>query len=173
MVGDGLAEAVTLGPLHTAAGRDRVARMVADAEAHGASVRTAGRIREADTHSGGYFVLPTVVTDLAADTALATEEQFGPVLPILSYTDVNDAIARANDSEYGLGGTVWTKDLDRGYEVASQVLSGTIWVNKHLDLPFDVPFGGAKQSGIGAEYGQEGLEEFTQAKTVNIAKQAW
>jgi acyl-CoA reductase-like NAD-dependent aldehyde dehydrogenase len=87
----------------------------------------------------------------------------------MKYDDIDDAIARANDSEYGLGGTIWTNDLDRGVDVAMKVDSGTVWVNKHLDLPFDVPFGGAKQSGIGREGGDEGLAAYTQRHIVNIA----
>jgi len=96
VVGDGLADDVTLGPLHTASGRDRVASLVKDAVAQGATVRTAGRIREEDADSDGYFVLPTVVTGVAPQSALATEEQFGPVLPIFGYDDIDDAVAAAN-----------------------------------------------------------------------------
>jgi acyl-CoA reductase-like NAD-dependent aldehyde dehydrogenase len=91
------------------------------------------------------------------------------VLPILSYDHLEDAIARTNDSPYGLGGSVWTADVQRGIEVASRIQSGTVWVNKALDLPFHVPFGGAKQSGIGVENGQEGIEAYTQARIVNVA----
>ena len=94
----------------------------------------------------------------------------GPVLPVLRYSDLDDAIARANDSEYGLGGTVWGKDTKRAFDVAQRIASGTVWVNKHLELAPDIPFGGAKQSGFGTEMGQEGLEEFTQSRIVNIAK---
>jgi acyl-CoA reductase-like NAD-dependent aldehyde dehydrogenase len=168
ILGDGLEQGTQLGPIQNKMQYEKVKEYLDDARKNG-KIIAGGELPDRP----GYFIPPTIVRDIPDDARLVREEQFGPVLPILSYTDVNDAIARANDSEYGLGGTVWTKDLDRGYEVASQVESGTIWVNKHLDLPFDVPFGGAKQSGIGAEYGQEGLEEFTQAKTVNIAKQAW
>ena len=78
-------------------------------------------------------------------------------------------VARINSSEYGLGGTVWSSNDQRAYETALRIDSGTVWVNKHLDLPVDVPFGGAKQSGFGAEMGQEGLEEFTQSKIINQA----
>jgi hypothetical protein len=102
VVGDGLASDVTLGPLYTAAGRDRVEGLVKDAAAQGATVRRAGRIREADADAGGYFVLPTVVTGLAQDSALASEEQFGPVLPIFGYDAIDDAVAAANDTEFGL-----------------------------------------------------------------------
>lgn len=88
---------------------------------------------------------------------------------MFAYDDLDDAIARANDSDYGLGGTVWTSDVERGIAVASRIESGTVWVNKHLDLPFDIPFGGAKQSGIGRQQGIEDMEDFTQARIVNAA----
>ncbi len=110
IVGDGLADEVTLGPLHTAAGRDRVQALVKDAAAQGATVRTAGRIREADADASGYFVLPTVVTDVAPDSALASEEQFGPVLPIFGYDAIDDAVAAANATDFGLTASVWTGD---------------------------------------------------------------
>ena len=166
VVGDGLADEVTLGPLHTAAGRDRVARMVADAEAHGASGRTAGRIREADTHSGGYFVLPTVVTDLAADTALATEEQFGPVLPIFSYDTIDDAVTAANATDFGLTASVWTSDDALADSVAQRLVAGTVSVNCHGMAAQDprLPFGGVGQSGIGRELGTDGIRAFTQPR---------
>jgi len=161
-VGDGLDPATELGPIQNKMQYEKVKEYLEDARKNG-KIIAGGELPDRP----GYFIPPTIVRDIPDDARLVREEQFGPVLPILSYTDVNDAIARANDSEYGLGGTVWTKDLDRGYEVASQVLSGTIWVNKHLDLPFDVPFGGAKQSGIGVEFAEEGLAEFTQLQIIN------
>ena len=98
------------------------------------------------------------------------EEQFGPITPVMKYKDLDEAIARANDSEYGLGGTVWGPDLEQAYQVAARMDTGTVWVNKHLDLPPDIPFAGAKQSGLGAEMGPEGLEEFTQPKVIHVAK---
>jgi acyl-CoA reductase-like NAD-dependent aldehyde dehydrogenase len=99
-----------------------------------------------------------------------TEEQFSPIVPVLRYSDVDDAIARANDSDYGLGGTVWAKDLDRAFRVATRIETGTVWINKFLDVSPDISFGGAKQSGIGTELGQEGLEAFTQVRIINMAK---
>ena len=93
-----------------------------------------------------------------------------PILPVMKYKDVNDAIKRANDTQYGLGGTVWSKDMNRRSKSPSRSRSGTVWVNKHLDLPADMPFGGAKQSGFGKEMGREGLEEYTQSKIINMAK---
>jgi len=167
VVGDGLAEETTLGPLHTAAGRDRVAALVGDAEAHGASVRTAGRIREADADSGGYFALPTVVTDLAPDSRLATEEQFGPVLPIFGYDDIDDAVTAANATEFGLTASVWTGDDALADRIAGQLVAGTVSVNCHGLAAQDprLPFGVCGQSGIGRELGVEGIRAFTQPRT--------
>ncbi|WP_204800851.1 aldehyde dehydrogenase family protein [Mycobacterium riyadhense] len=166
VVGDGLAEETTLGPLHTAAGRDRLAALVADAAARGASVRTAGRVREADADSGGYFALPTVVTDLAPDSPLATEEQFGPVLPIFGYDAVEDAVTAANATEFGLTASIWTGDDALADRVAAQLVAGTVSVNCHGMAAQDprLPFGGVGQSGIGRELGAEGIRAFTQPR---------
>ena len=89
---------------------------------------------------------------------------------MLRYSDVDDAVARANDTYFGLGGSVWSSDRDRAFEVAARINSGMVWVNKHLDAGLDTPFAGAKQSGFGVELGREGLEEFTQATIINMAK---
>ncbi|HZQ30947.1 MAG TPA: aldehyde dehydrogenase family protein [Mycobacterium sp.] len=166
VVGDGLAEEVTLGPLHTAAGRDRVQRLVADAETGGATVKTAGRIRDADAESGGYFVLPTVVIGADPDSALATEEQFGPVLPIFGYRSIDDAVAAANATEFGLTASVWTGDDELADRVTGQLVAGTVSVNCHGMAAQDprVPFGGVGQSGIGRELGVDGLRAFTQPR---------
>jgi acyl-CoA reductase-like NAD-dependent aldehyde dehydrogenase len=102
---------------------------------------------------------------------LVREEQFGPILPVLRYAKVEDAIARANDTEFGLGGSVWSKNPERAFAVASQINSGTVWINRHLNLQPDIPFRGDKQSGIGAELGRAGLEEYTQPRIINMAKQ--
>jgi acyl-CoA reductase-like NAD-dependent aldehyde dehydrogenase len=166
VVGDGLADEVTLGPLHTAGGRNRVSALVGDAEAQGASVRTAGRIREADADGGGYFALPTVVTGLAPDSALATEEQFGPVLPIFGYESVDDAVTAANATEFGLTASVWTGDDALADRITGQLVAGTVSVNCHGLAAQDprLPFGGCGQSGIGRELGVEGIRAFTQPR---------
>lgn len=164
IVGDGQDPETQLGPLQNRRQFEKVQGFIEDARRDGKIV-AGGKIGEGP----GYFIRPTIVRDIADDARLVREEQFGPVLPILRYTDVQDAIARANDTEYGLGGSVWSSDPQRAYEVARQIDSGTVWVNTHLDCPPDVPFGGAKQSGIGAEMGQQGLEEFTQCRIVNVA----
>jgi acyl-CoA reductase-like NAD-dependent aldehyde dehydrogenase len=92
------------------------------------------------------------------------------VLPVLRYSDIDDVIARVNDTDFGLGGSVWSSDLGRAFDVAARINAGTIWVNKHLDMGADIPCGGAKQSGIGVEMGWEGLAEFPQATIINMAK---
>jgi acyl-CoA reductase-like NAD-dependent aldehyde dehydrogenase len=166
VVGDGLAEETTLGPLHTAAGQNRVAALVADAQAHGATVRTAGRIRSQDADTGGYFVLPTVVTDLAPDSALATEEQFGPVLPVFGYDDIDDAVAAANATDFGLTASVWSGDDGLADRIAAQLVAGTVSINCHGMAAQDprLPFGGVRQSGLGRELGIEGIRAFSQPR---------
>jgi acyl-CoA reductase-like NAD-dependent aldehyde dehydrogenase len=163
VVGDGLDAATQMGPLQNQVQFDKVREFLADARANG-KVIAGGKVLERE----GYFIAPTIVRDIADDARLVREEQFGPVLPVLKYTTVDEAIARTNSSEYGLGGTVWGSDTQRAFEVAQRIASGTVWVNKHLDLPPDIPFGGAKQSGFGCEMGQEGLEEFTQSKIISM-----
>jgi len=168
IVGDGSEQGTQIGPIQNKMQFEKVKEFLEDARKNG-KVIAGGEPLDRK----GYFIPPTIVRDIPDDARLVKEEQFAPILPVLSYTNLDEAIERANDSEYGLGGTVWTKDLDKGVEVASQIVTGTVWINKHLDLPNEIPFGGAKQSGIGVEYGQEGLEEFTQARTVNMAKHAF
>jgi acyl-CoA reductase-like NAD-dependent aldehyde dehydrogenase len=164
VVGDGTEQGVTMGPLQNKMQYEKVKGFLLSAKEEG-TVIAGGEAGEGD----GYFIQPTIVRDIADSAKLVREEQFGPVLPILKYDDVADAIKRANDSEYGLGGTVWTSNIERGIEVANQVDSGTIWINKFLDMPFDVPFRGAKQSGMGGENGEEAINGYTQAKIINVA----
>jgi acyl-CoA reductase-like NAD-dependent aldehyde dehydrogenase len=165
VVGDGLEEGTQLGPLQNKMQFEKVKGYLEDAREHGKVIAGGAPLERR-----GYFIPPTIVRDIPDDARLVREEQFGPVLPVLRYADLEDAIARANDTEYGLGATVWSSSTERAYQVALRINSGTVWVNKHMDLPHDIPFGGAKQSGLGTEMGQEGLEEFTQAKIVNVAK---
>lgn len=164
VVDDGDKQGTQIGPIQNRAQFDKLKEFLDDAHASG-SVIAGGTALDRD----GYFIAPTIVKDIGDNARLVREEQFGPILPILSYDTIEDAIARANDSKYGLGGTIWTSDPERAIAIALKIDTGTVWINKHLDLPFDVPFGGAKQSGFGAELGREGLEEFTQSKIVNVA----
>ena len=165
IVGNGLEQGTQLGPLQNKMQFEKVKDYIEDARANGTIV-AGGEVPE----SKGYFIPPTIVRDIDDDSRLVSEEQFGPVLPVIKYDDVDDVIERANNSDYGLGGSVWSSDIDRAYEVAKKVDSGTIWVNKHADLQPHVPFGGIKTSGIGTELGTDGLNEFTQRKVINVAK---
>jgi acyl-CoA reductase-like NAD-dependent aldehyde dehydrogenase len=165
VVDDGLKQGTQMGPLQNKAQFERVKGFLEDARQNGKIVAGGKPLDRR-----GYFVPPTIVRDIGDDARLVREEQFGPVLPVLRYADVDDAIARANDTDYGLGGSIWSKDPERAFAAATRIDSGTVWINKHLDMQPDVPFGGAKQSGIGTEHAQEGLEEFTQAKIINMAK---
>jgi acyl-CoA reductase-like NAD-dependent aldehyde dehydrogenase len=166
VVGDGLADDVTLGPMHTAAGRARVTALIADALARGATVRTAGVIREDDIDAGGHFVLPTVVSELDADAPLATEEQFGPVLPIFGYRDLGEAVTAANAGDFGLTASIWTCDDALADRVTAQLVAGTVSVNCHGMAAQDprLPFGGVGQSGLGRELGADGIRAFTQPR---------
>jgi acyl-CoA reductase-like NAD-dependent aldehyde dehydrogenase len=117
----------------------------------------------------GYFIRPTIVRDIPDDASLVCEEQFGPVLPVLKYKTIEEVIERANKTDYGLGGTVWAKDPQKGLDVAMKIDSGLLWVNQHMTVDPSISTGGSKHSGIGRELGPEGLHEFTQAHTIYVA----
>ena len=144
---------------------DRVLELIEDSRAHG-NIIAGGETPDRP----GYFIRPTIVRDITDGTRLVDEEQFGPVLPVISYVDPEDALARANASPWGLGGSIWSADLDRAYDLAGRMEAGTVWINKHADLAPNIPFGGAKQSGLGTELGEEGLLEFTQLQIINMAR---
>jgi acyl-CoA reductase-like NAD-dependent aldehyde dehydrogenase len=165
IVDDGMKQGTQMGPLQNKAQFEKVKGFIEDARQHGTIVAGGDVLPRK-----GYFIAPTIVRDLPDNSRLVREEQFGPVLPVLRYHDLDNAIARANDSDYGLGGSVWSSNTDRALSVARRIEAGLVWINKSLDLPPDVPFAGAKQSGIGAEMGQEGLEAFTQVTIINMAK---
>lgn len=163
-LGNGLDPAHHIGPMQNRMQFEKVLTLIEVTRKEGAIV-VGGDVVE----GGGYFITPAIVRDLSDDAQLVREEQFGPILPVLSYDDIDSVVDRANDSEYGLGGSVWTADVERGIDIASRIESGTVWVNRHMSLPFDVAFGGAKQSGIGLQNGVQGMEDFTQRRIVNVA----
>jgi acyl-CoA reductase-like NAD-dependent aldehyde dehydrogenase len=163
IVDDGAKQGTTIGPVQNKMQFDKVSALIADAKTRG-TVLAGGEPLD----RLGYFIAPTIVRDLDEDAPLVREEQFGPVLPVLKYDDIDDVIARANDSEYGLAGTVWGKDIARATQVAMQIDTGTVWVNQHLAIDANIPFRGVKQSGLGSELGEAGLLEYTQAHIVNI-----
>lgn len=162
IVDDGAKQGAQIGPIQNRMQYEKVKEFLADAREKG-NIIAGGEPLDRP----GYFIPPTIVRDLPDDAKLVREEQFGPVLPVLKYSDIDDVIARANDSELGLGGTVWGKDLARATEVAMRIDTGTVWVNQHLAISAAIPFRGAKQSGLGGEMGQDGLHEYTQAHIVN------
>ncbi|MFC0448977.1 aldehyde dehydrogenase [Rhodococcus jostii] len=162
-VGDPLDKATAIGPLVSAAQRERVLGYIEDGRSAGYRITTGGGVP--DSQPLGWFVEPTVFVDVDNSARIAQEEIFGPVLTITPYEDEDQAIAIANDSEYGLGGTVWTADEDRGLTLASRIHSGTVGVN-HYALDLDAPFGGVKSSGLGRELGPEGLHPYFATKSV-------
>jgi acyl-CoA reductase-like NAD-dependent aldehyde dehydrogenase len=167
VVDDGAKDGTQIGPVQNAAQFEKLKGLLEDARAYGRIIAGGSPVDRA-----GYFIRPTIVRDIADDTRLVREEQFGPILPVLSYEDLDEAIARANDCDYGLGATVWSADDRRAQDVAFKLQAGVVWINKHLDLPTDIPVEGAKQSGFGAEMGEDGLLEFTQSKIINMALSA-
>jgi acyl-CoA reductase-like NAD-dependent aldehyde dehydrogenase len=165
VVGDGLEQGTQLGPLQNKMQYDKVMDLIADAKKHG-RVIAGGEAPEGK----GYFIRPTIVRDITDGVRLVDEEQFGPVLPVIRFSDDQDAVDRANASPYGLGGSIWSGDLAKAHALAERMESGTVWINKHAELAPNIPFGGAKFSGLGVELGEEGLAEFTQLQVINMAR---
>jgi len=163
-VGDGMEEGVELGPLQNKAQYEKVKAIIADAEKKGTIIAGGSALDRP-----GYFVEPTIVRDIQEGSRLVDEEQFGPVLPVIKFSDPEEALVRINRSAEGLGGSVWSTDAEAARNLALRLDAGTVWVNKHAELDPGIPFSGAKQSGIGTELGREGLEEFTQRKVINIS----
>lgn len=162
-VGPALDPATQIGPMASQIHRDRVEGDVAKGNSDGAWLVTCGgRPRDLDR---GWFVEPTVFADVDNASTIAQEEIFGPVLSVIAYGDVDDAIRIANDSDFGLGGSVWTTDTERGKDVAHRVRTGTIGINKYLPDP-GAPFGGVKASGIGRELGPGAIAAYQQFKSI-------
>ncbi len=166
LVGDGLADGVTMGPVHTAAARDRVDALVSEAAAAGAVLVRPGRMRPEDEGSGGYFVSPALVVAPPSDAGIVRQEQFAPALPVIPYDDIDDALAAANDTTFGLCASIWSNDDALAADVASQLSAGTVFVNAHGMSAIDMyaPMGGWKQSGFGVELGTEGMQAFARQR---------
>jgi acyl-CoA reductase-like NAD-dependent aldehyde dehydrogenase len=163
VVGDGMDPATTMGPLNNAPQRDRVAGLVAAALAAGGQAATGGYAPD----KPGFFYAPTIITGVGDDSAVVSEEQFGPALPVMPYDSVEEAVRRANDTMYGLGASVWGTDLDRAAEVAGRMEAGTTWVNTHRAVAPHQPFGGWKWSGVGIEGGTWGLDDVTEVRFIH------
>lgn len=165
IVGDGLVQGVTMGPIQNKAQFEKVKELLESAKRDGKIV--SGGVVEGKS---GYFIRPTIVRDVADGDDIVDLEQFGPVLPVIKYEDIDVAVSRANQSDYGLGASVWSSDVDKAADIAMQIESGSVWVNQHINIGPHIPMAGFKSSGIGVEQSAEGLEEYTQVQVLNIAK---
>ncbi|CRM13913.1 Phenylacetaldehyde dehydrogenase [Pseudomonas sp. 28 E 9] len=168
VVGDGLEPGVNFGPVQNLEQLQLVEALVADARGQGARVLCGG----ARLDRPGFFYPPTLVADVTDGQRLVDEEQFGPVLPLIAYSDVEDVLRRANAGDMGLGGSVWGPDGEQAQALASRLESGVAWVNCHARIQPNTPFGGSKMSGFGVEFGLEGLLEFTGQQLLFVNKRA-
>ncbi|HFP7025690.1 TPA: aldehyde dehydrogenase family protein [Acinetobacter baumannii] len=166
VVGAGLDPETTFGPIQNKVQYEKVKGLIADAVANGGQIITAAKA----VPEKGYFVAPTLVTHVNNGIALVDEEQFGPVLPIIKFSDVNEVIEQTNQSKFGLGGSVWSTDIAKAEEIASKMETGTVWINSHSDLSPAAPFGGWKTSGLGFSFGLDGLLLFTHKQAIHITQ---
>lgn len=166
-VGDGAEQGILYGPIQNKPQYERVKNLLEDAQRSGLTLHQ-GRTPDGD----GYFIPLTIVDNPPEDSRVVQEEAFGPVLPLMRFKDLEEVIARANATDYGLAGAVWSADIDKAVEVASRLETGTVWINQNLESTPLTPLTGHKHSGIGSENGVYGLREFTQAKAVYIPKSA-
>ena len=167
-IGSGLDPQTQLGPIQNRPQYDRVVGLLDDVKRSGARILAGGEVPAGD----GYFVAPTIVADVDDQSRIVREEQFGPIVPVLKFSDEEDALRRANDTRYGLSGSVWSSNPERAAALASRLEVGTAWVNHHRATSATVPFGGAKESGIGRVYSEMGLKAYLEPRVVSILKTA-
>ena len=166
-VGDGSQQGTGVGPIQNKKQYERVLELIQDAKDNGYKFLLGG---DKDPSGTGYYVPITILDNPPEDARIVAEEQFGPVMPLMKFSSEEEVIQRANNSDYGLAGAVWTGNPDKGVEIAEQLETGTVWINEFLHLSPMAPFGGHKQSGFGAEYGIEGLKEFTYSQVITVKK---
>jgi aldehyde dehydrogenase (NAD+) len=155
-----------MGPVISRRQMDRVMSYIEIGKQEGARLLAGGKVRT--DKGGGFFVEPTCFVDVRNDMRIAQEEIFGPVLVVIPYEDDEDAIRIANESEYGLGGAIFSGDKERALRMAKRIRTGSISINGGVSITGDLPFGGYKSSGIGREWGREGIEEFLETKAIGI-----
>jgi len=167
--GDGMQEGVDYGPINNKMQFDKVMGFIEDTKSvAGAKIECGGKKMEGQGLKG-YFIEPTIVTGAKEGCRLVDEEQFGPLLPVIKYSDEAEAIRRANDSPYGLGGSVWSPDEQKAQAIAGQLQAGTVWINAHTPLTGG-PFGGFKESGVGRELGGADINTFTEMQSMYVPK---
>ncbi len=167
-VGEGNEEDVFLGPIQNSMQFEKVKTFFADIEKEKWNVAVGGK----NDDRPGYFINPTIIDKPADTSRIATEEPFGPIVPLMTWTDEDDVIARANNTKMGLGASVWSNDLTQATRIARQLEGGSVWVNTHLEGDPNAPFGGHKESGIGFEWGIGGLKSFCNAQSLFLKKVA-
>lgn len=166
VIGNQWDESTFQGPQVTKQQHDRVLSYIEAGKSEGATLLAGGQPTK--VNGKGYFIAPTVFSDVTDSMAIYREEVFGPFVVISTFKTEEEALSRANDTTYGLGAAVFTRDLVRAHRVAAEIEAGMVWVNSSQDCDFRVPFGGVKQSGIGRELGEAGLEAYTQTKAVHV-----
>ena len=167
-VGDGSQQGTDLGPIQNKMQFEKLKDLLTDAKASGCRFLLGGEVED----KPGYFVPVTIIDNPPEDSRVVAEEAFGPVLPLLKFSDIEDVIARANNTEYGLAASVWGKDLGTAKSIAERIDAGTVWINEIHSFSPHVAFGGHKQSGIGIENALEGLSEYTNSQTIVASKAA-
>ena len=170
-VGNGIEQGVIVGPLHTAAQREEIEDQVADAVKKGAKVLAGGKRPDGEAFAKGHFYLPTLLVNVDETSKVVAEETFGPVLPVMRVGSLDEAIDKANGSIYGLGSSVWTRNLDRAIQASDRIEAGYTWINSPQIIFDELPFGGWKQSGVGKEHGSEALDYYMETKSVVVARE--
>ena len=165
IVGDGFEQGIDFGPLQNKQQYEKVKNYIEEAKEKG-KVISGGEIPD----KPGYFIPITLIKDVEDGLSLVDEEQFGPVLPVIKFNELDEVVEKANASKYGLGGSVWGENTQVARDIAQKLQAGTDWVNQHAAIGPDIPLAGAKDSGIGVEWGEEGLNEFSQIQIVNVKK---
>ncbi len=168
-IGNGLKPGVLMGPLHTKEQRQEVEEQVEDAVKGGAKIIFGGQRPKSDDYDKGFYLQPTLVADVDPKSRMIQEEVFGPALPIVRVKNLDQAVEQANSSIFGLGSSIWTKDINRAMYGAENIEAGYTWVNSAQIIYDELPFGGVKQSGLGKEHGDEAIEHYTDSKSVVIA----
>lgn len=164
-VGNGLSEGITMGPLSSAGGRKQMAEYAESARLEGAQIRAGGKIPEGADFEKGYFFEPTVITNIPKNSRLLKEEVFGPIMIINPVKDLDEAISEANNTNFGLGASIWTNDIRRAKRGVEELEAGIVWVNQHTKVLPELPFGGVKDSGFGRENGYAVLNDYLETKT--------